>query len=85
MKHNIYTYLFIAALLTGTTSCDKNFEEINIDPVKATSVDPAFLFANAERGSAITYYFYQLEIVQQVHTPFPGYPGAVLIVASLYP
>ncbi|MDQ6889507.1 MAG: SusD/RagB family nutrient-binding outer membrane lipoprotein [Bacteroidota bacterium] len=65
-------YLFVAVLLTGLNSCDKNFEKVNMNPVLATSLDPVYLFSNAQFSSAINTISYQNEIVQQIITPFTG-------------
>ena len=68
----IYIYLALAVLLTGLNGCDKNFEQINTNPVLATSVDPIYLFTNAQYGSALNTLSYQSPIVQQILTPFTG-------------
>ncbi len=62
----------LAFLLTGLNSCDKGFEEINTNPVLATTLDPLYLFSNAQFGSAINTLSYQSAIVQQIVTPFTG-------------
>ncbi len=53
----IYIYLALAVLLTGFTGCDKDFEEINTNPVLATTLDPVYLFTNAQYGVAVKYTF----------------------------
>lgn len=68
----IYLYLILFSLLTGISSCDKDFEQVNTNPVLATTLDPIYLFSNAQFSSALNTIFYQLEIVQQVITPFGG-------------
>ncbi len=68
----IYLYLALAVLLTGLTRCDKNFEEINTNPVLATSLDPIYLFSNAQFSSALNTLSYQSPIVQQILAPFTG-------------
>ncbi len=68
----IYIPLFFCMLLTGITGCDKNFEKINTNPILPTSLDPVYLFSNAQQSSAIPAYHYQGEIVQQINTPFGG-------------
>ncbi|WP_153798643.1 SusD/RagB family nutrient-binding outer membrane lipoprotein [Foetidibacter luteolus] len=67
--HKIIIALFAFA---GLNSCTKDFEEINTNPVQATSLDPVYLFANAQFSAAIATYNYQLEIVQQINTPYTG-------------
>ncbi len=64
-----------AVLFTTLTSCDKDFEEINTNPILVTTIDPAFNFANAQRTSAIPTYIFENEIVQQIHSPFTGTPS----------
>ncbi len=48
------------------SSCDKNFEETNVNPVLPTSLDPGYLFSSAQLGSAVNTYDYQSQIVQQL-------------------
>lgn len=60
------------AVLYANSSCDKNFKEINTNPSLASDLDPAYLFSNAQRLSAIASYHYQGEIVQQINTPYGG-------------
>ncbi|MCF2491381.1 SusD/RagB family nutrient-binding outer membrane lipoprotein [Dyadobacter sp. CY347] len=69
MKH-LPKYLIILTLLA--TSCDKGFEDVNVNPVQATSLDPIYFFSNAEFSSAIATHNYQMQIVQQINTPFTG-------------
>jgi hypothetical protein len=68
----IYIYLALAVMLTGFTRCDKNFEEVNTNPVLATSLDPVYLFTEAQFNSALNTLPYQSAIVQQILTPFTG-------------
>jgi len=68
----IYIYLVLTVLLTGLTRCDKDFEQINTNPVLATSLDPVYLFAQAQFSSAINTLPYQSPIVQQILSPFTG-------------
>ncbi|MDB5119864.1 MAG: hypothetical protein JWN56_1082 [Sphingobacteriales bacterium] len=67
---NIYTYT--AVILLGLSSCDKNFEQVNVNPVLPTTIDAAYLFSNAQLSSAIGTYYYQSQIVQQINTPYTG-------------
>jgi len=69
---SIYKFIVLAFLLTGLNSCDKGFVEINTNPVLATTLDPLYLFSNAQFGSAINTLSYQSAIVQQIVTPFTG-------------
>ncbi len=68
----IYIYLALAVLLTGLNGCDKDFEQINTNPILATSIDPIYLFSNAQYGSALNTLPYQSPIVQQILAPFTG-------------
>ena len=68
----IFIYLTIAGIIAGSSSCDKGFEDVNVNPVLATSIDPAYLFSNAQFGSAIATQFYQMQIVQQINSPYTG-------------
>src|SRR5690242_5816644 len=62
--------LFIC--LISTSGCDKGFEKVNTNPVLPTSLDPSYLFADAQLTSEIYTIQYQAEIVQQIITPFTG-------------
>ncbi|MBO9639120.1 MAG: SusD/RagB family nutrient-binding outer membrane lipoprotein [Siphonobacter aquaeclarae] len=64
-------FVLIAALLS---SCDKDFEQINKNPVQSTSIDPVYLFSNAQLNTTLTAQtvHYESSIVQQVITPFGG-------------
>ena len=68
----IFFYLAIAFGLTGLLSCDKDFEQVNTNPVLATSLDPIYLFSNAEFSSGLNTIAYQSQIIQQINTPFTG-------------
>jgi hypothetical protein len=68
----IFIYATALAMLAGASSCDSGFEEVNKNPVLATSVDPVYLFSNAQFGSAIATQNYQMQIVQQINTPYTG-------------
>jgi hypothetical protein len=69
-----YFLLTTALLLTGLSSCDKGFEEINRNPVQSTSIDPIYLFTNAEFSTTISAQtvIYEEAIVQQIITPYGG-------------
>ncbi len=68
----ILIYLTAISMLGSITSCDKGFEEVNKNPVLATTIDPVYLFSNAQFSSAIGTQNYQLQIVQQINTPYTG-------------
>jgi len=71
MKRN-YIILLLLVSMTALNSCDKNFEQINTNPVLATTLDPGYLFTNAQFGLAQNTLFYQSAIVQQIISPFTG-------------
>src|SRR4051794_19073216 len=69
---SIYIMLVAAGLLMATAGCDKDFEEVNKNPTLSTTIDPVYLFSNAQFSSAVITYNYQSEIVQQLITPYTG-------------
>lgn len=69
------TFLTICTAMLVCMACDKDFERINTDPVRQTTIDPVFLFAQAQYGTARNNEFYQLPIVQQVIHPYTGTPS----------
>ncbi|MFA5818519.1 MAG: SusD/RagB family nutrient-binding outer membrane lipoprotein [Bacteroidales bacterium] len=68
----IYVLPALFALLISISSCDKDFEQINTNPILPVDLDPVYQFSSAELGSAIGSYPYQGEIVQQIITPYGG-------------
>ncbi|WP_194776217.1 SusD/RagB family nutrient-binding outer membrane lipoprotein [Pararhodonellum marinum] len=42
-------YIIVSAVLLSTLGCDKDFVEINTDPYAVTVINPALLFAGAQR------------------------------------
>jgi hypothetical protein len=72
IMRKIYTILAILFLATSFSSCKKDFEAVNTNPVLATTLDPVYLFSNAELNSALPVYYYQPQIVQQIVTPYTG-------------
>ncbi len=62
----------VFALAIGVGSCDKDFVEINTNPIEATTLDPMYQLAQAEYASAVSDYHYQGAIVQQIITPYGG-------------
>ncbi len=65
IKHSIL--LFFMLLLAG--ACDKDFVEINTNPYAVTNIDPAILFAGAQRTHLGTYEA-EHTIVQQFVNPY---------------
>src|SRR4051794_3446908 len=69
---NKFVVLAFAGSLFLSTGCDKGFEDVNKNPVLSTTIDPVYLFSNAQFSSAVVTYNYQSEIVQQIITPYTG-------------
>ena len=72
---NITRYLFGLFMATVLLiSCDKDFEEINTDPVRLTSIDPTFQlnFSIIESSPGYNNFTYEEEIVRHMTTPFQG-------------
>lgn len=67
-----YIYMMFSMVLMGLNSCDKDFEQINKNPVLATTIDPLYLFSTAQFNSAVNTLHYQSSIVQQIITPYSG-------------
>ena len=67
--------MVLVALLFGAGSCDKNFEEINTNPIQPITLNPEYLLTEAQRTSAVNSLAYQAPIVQQVQIPFEGNPA----------
>ncbi|GAB3569216.1 SusD/RagB family nutrient-binding outer membrane lipoprotein [Spirosoma luteolum] len=66
--------VILTLLGIGLSSCDKGFEDINKNPVQSTTIDPSYLFTNAEFSTSMTAQtiIYEEAIVQQIVTPFGG-------------
>lgn len=71
---NILKVLLLSIPFWGLTSCDKGFDELNINKTAATSVNPVFILNNAtinctySPGTVI----YEIGIVQQMVSPNSG-------------
>lgn len=54
--------------------CDNGFIETNTNPVQPTSMNPVYLFSNAQLSSSFTTHTmtYEMGIVQQMMNPFAG-------------
>lgn len=67
---------FISTLIVfigfGISSCDKDFEQTNINPVLPTEIDPLYMFSNAILGTTPNSIRYEDAIVQQIVSPFTG-------------
>ncbi|PRY16368.1 SusD-like starch-binding protein associating with outer membrane [Pontibacter ummariensis] len=75
MIKNIYKSTVLVALLFSAWGCDDNFEEINTNPIQPTTLNPEYLFSDAQRTSAVNTLTYQAPIVQQVQIPYSGNPA----------
>ena len=73
-KRSLLTILTSTLLLAA--SCDKGFEELNVNPNNPTSLDAAYLFTNAEYSNFNSLFEYEQTIVQQFINPFGGVSAA---------
>lgn len=62
-------YILICAVLLSIGGCDQDFEEINTNPYAVTQIDPAILFAGAQR-THLGNWSAEHTIVQQFVTPY---------------
>ncbi|WP_114750594.1 SusD/RagB family nutrient-binding outer membrane lipoprotein [Pleomorphovibrio marinus] len=74
MKKTIKYILLSLVLLAPLTSCDEGFDEMNINPVQPTELNPLYLMNRAvlfssPAGTSLTY---EIAIVQQVVSPNGG-------------
>ncbi|CCH51416.1 hypothetical protein BN8_00339 [Fibrisoma limi BUZ 3] len=62
------------ALLLGASSCEKGFDELNINPTAATALNPVFTFNNALINSTFpgSTLVFEHPIVQQMFSPNSG-------------
>jgi hypothetical protein len=72
MKNSIKSILLITGLFI--TSCDKGFDELNVNKTAATSVNPVFTFNNSIVNMSLpaNTLMYEVGIVQQMVTPNSG-------------
>jgi hypothetical protein len=75
MKKYIKIILSAACLCTAV-SCDKGFKELNVNPNNPTSLDPTFLFSNAEVLTYSSLMETEATVVQQFIDPFGGVTSA---------
>ncbi len=71
----IFLYVCLCcSLLVPMTSCDEGFDEMNINPVQPTALDPVYLMNRAALFSTIssTTLNYESAIVQQIVSPNGG-------------
>lgn len=74
MKKFLLYICLSCALLVPMTSCDEGFDEMNINPVQPTALDPIYLMNRASLFSTIssTTLNYESAIVQQIVSPNGG-------------
>ena len=65
-------------VLFGLVSCDKGFDEMNVNPIALTSVEPSYQLNSAIINTAPGYgnLSYETTIVKQMITPFSGQGSA---------
>lgn len=72
---NIYKHIALIiplVSLLAMNSCDKGFQDVNVDSFSLTTIDPDYLFSNAEQLTIMSLVDYDASIVQQVITVQPG-------------
>ncbi|MET3499939.1 hypothetical protein ABIC45_001530 [Mucilaginibacter rubeus] len=65
-----------AAFLLSAAGCDKGFRDLNVNPNNTTSLDPVFLFSNAEVLTYAALMETEPTVVQQFIDPFGGVTSA---------
>ncbi|REG83114.1 SusD/RagB family nutrient-binding outer membrane lipoprotein [Algoriphagus antarcticus] len=70
----IINYIFLVSILVYSSACDNNFDELNINKVSATAIDPAFQLNAAIVGCAYPNgtLIYDIGVVQQIISPNSG-------------
>ena len=71
----IIIYSFLLTIVLFTTSCDKDFDELNTNTVNPTSIDPLYQLNNAVVNAsfpASTALAYDMGVVQQIISPNNG-------------
>ncbi len=66
---NLKNYIIVSSTLLLSTGCDKDFVEINTNPYAVNNIDPALLFAGAQRSHLGTWAA-EHTIVQQFVVPY---------------
>ncbi|GAB3738182.1 SusD/RagB family nutrient-binding outer membrane lipoprotein [Spirosoma lituiforme] len=67
-------YIPLVALLVSLSSCDKGFDQLNVNPTAATSLNPVFTFNNAIINTSFpaSILIFEEPIVQQMFSPNSG-------------
>ncbi|MGF7040821.1 SusD/RagB family nutrient-binding outer membrane lipoprotein [Mucilaginibacter lappiensis] len=73
---NYIKIILCAACLCSAAGCDKGFKELNVNPNNTTSLDPMFLFSNAELLTYSSLMETEATVVQQFIDPFGGVTSA---------
>lgn len=75
MKRTISIWVILLLSLAG---CDRGFDEMNVNPIALSSVEPAYQFNSALVSSAFAYNNLQYEtiIIKQMINPFSGVGAA---------
>ena len=66
-----YGLAILLALFIGVSSCDKGFEELNVNPVLPSAIDPVYMLVDAQR-LGYDHFHYEAEIVQQMQLLISG-------------
>ncbi|WP_114751068.1 SusD/RagB family nutrient-binding outer membrane lipoprotein [Pleomorphovibrio marinus] len=71
MKNTIKSIAFLFCFVGLGSSCDSDFDELNINPVAPTEVNPNYLLNHAIVHSSLStsIFIFELAIIQQVVTP----------------
>jgi len=71
---NILPYAFLLTMMMATSSCDKGFDELNVNPNALTGVEPSYQLNTTIVNTAPGYgsLSYETTIVKQMITPFSG-------------
>lgn len=71
---SLFFYVPFLALLLITSSCDKGFDQLNVNPTAATALNPVFEFNNAMVNTAFpgSTLVFEEAIVQQMYSPNSG-------------
>ncbi|WP_460635157.1 SusD/RagB family nutrient-binding outer membrane lipoprotein [Larkinella harenae] len=69
-----FLYIPLVAVMLGVSGCEKGFDELNVNPTAATSLNPLFTFNNAMINSTFPgqTLVFESAIVQQIFTPNSG-------------
>lgn len=66
-----YALATLLILFFSVSSCDKGFEELNINPISPASLDPVYMLVNAEQFGTDSWH-YEAEIVQHLQLLIGG-------------